>query len=210
MAISLARHRQPLAWRADELGVVAGELQPEGGGLGVDAVAAADARRQLVLQRPPLQRRQHQVDVLEQQVGGARQLHRQRGVEHVGRGHALVQEARLRPHDLRHVGQEGDDVVLHLALDLVDARRVRTGVRPFSQMAAAARLGDHAQLGHGVGGVRLDLEPDAVARLRRPDVGHLGAGVAGDHGAQHRSAKRLRPPLARAASAAYPLARSSS
>ena len=35
-----------------------------------------------------------------------------------------MHEARLRPHDLGEMGQEGDDVVLGLALDLVDARDV--------------------------------------------------------------------------------------
>src|SRR5207302_693072 len=42
------RHGQPLPG-ADELGVVAGELQAEGGGLGVDAVAAPDCGRVAVL-----------------------------------------------------------------------------------------------------------------------------------------------------------------
>jgi hypothetical protein len=39
-----------------------------------------------------------------------------------------VDEARLRPHDLAQVGQEGDDVVLDLALDLLDARDVERRV----------------------------------------------------------------------------------
>ena len=136
-----AGHRQPLAG-ADELGVVAGQLQAEGGGLGVDGVAAADRRRQLVLERPALQRRQHQLHVLQQQVGGARQLHGQRRVVDVRRGHALVQEARLGPDDLGDVGQEGDDVVLGLALDLVDAVDVADGVAALlPDRAAAASLG---------------------------------------------------------------------
>ena len=55
---------------ARELGVEAGELQAEGGRLGVDAVRAADAGRALCSQRPPLQRREQRVEVGEQQVGG--------------------------------------------------------------------------------------------------------------------------------------------
>ena len=69
------------------------------------------------------------VDVREQQVGGAHELHGEAGVEHVRRGHALVDEARVRADELGEVGEEGDDVVLHLALDLVDARRRRTSPR---------------------------------------------------------------------------------
>src|ERR1700759_1960566 len=40
---------------ADELGIGLGELQPERGGFGVDAVSAADRRGRLVLERAPLQ-----------------------------------------------------------------------------------------------------------------------------------------------------------
>ena len=40
---------------------------------------------------------------------------------------------------------------------------------------------DHAELGHGIGGMRLDLEPDAVARLGIPDRYHLWPAVARDH-----------------------------
>ena len=120
-------------------------------------------------------------EVGEQQVGGARELHVEAGVEHVGRGHALVHEARLRPDDLGKVRQEGDDVVLHLALDRVDARHVEDGVAAALPDLGRGLLRHEAELGHGVEGVRLDLEPDAEARLRRPDVGHFRAAVARDH-----------------------------
>ena len=63
-----------------------------------------------------------------QEVGGARELHVEAGVEHVRGGHALVHEARLGADDLGQMGEEGDDVVLDLALDLVDARDVERGV----------------------------------------------------------------------------------
>ena len=101
----------------------------------MDAVAAADGRRHLVLEGAALQRREQRVDVGEEEVGGARELHGEAGVEHVRGGHALVHEARLRPDDLGEVGQEGDDVVLGLALDRVDARDVerrRRGPSPRS------------------------------------------------------------------------------
>ena len=35
--------------------------------------------------------------------------------------------------------------------------------------------------GHRVGGMRLDLEPDAVFRFRRPDRRHGLSGVTGNH-----------------------------
>jgi hypothetical protein len=135
-----ARRDQPLAGAA-EFGVVAGELQAEGGRLGMDAVAAADGRRHLVFEARASSAPPAAVDIGDQQVGGAGQLHGQAGVEHVGRGHALVHEARLGPDDLGQMGQEGDDVVLGLALDLVDPVDVEGGVLALFPDFLAASLG---------------------------------------------------------------------
>ena len=88
----------------------------------MDAVAAADAERVLVLEGAALQDGEQRIEVGEQDVGGLLQLHREAGVEHVARGHALMDEARLGPDMLGEVGEEGDHVVRGLALDLVDAR----------------------------------------------------------------------------------------
>ncbi len=165
-----------------ELGVVAGQLDPEGGGFGVDAVAAAHGRRQPVFQGAPLQRGQHQIDILDQEIGGLRQLHAEAGVEHVRRGHALVQEARLRTDDLGHVGEEGDDVVLGDPLDLVDPVGVPEHVLALFPDGLGGQLGNGPERGHGVGGMGLDLEHDAEFGLGRPDGGGFGAGITGDHG----------------------------
>ena len=136
-----ARRLQPLC-RAGELGVVAGELEAEARGLGVDPVAAADAERALVLQRAALQRGRHGIDAAGQQGAGAIELHREAGVEHVRRGKPLVDEARLRPHVVREVGEEGDHVVAGLALDRVDFLGVdeRVGVRAHGMRERVRRL----------------------------------------------------------------------
>ena len=42
-------------------------------------------------------------------------------------------------------------------------------------------FGNDSELGHGIGGMRLDLEPDAIAGLRLPDRGHFRPSVARDH-----------------------------
>ena len=171
------RRDQPLAV-ARELGVEAGELEAEGHGLGVDAVAAPDAGRHLVLERAALEHGEQGVDIGEQDVGGLGELDGEAGVEHVGRRHALVDEARLRPDVLGEAGQEGDDVVLGLALDLVDAGDVEGALLAHDP---GGLLRDHAELGLGLAGERLDLEPDAELVLGLPDGGHLGTGIAGDH-----------------------------
>ena len=123
---SRAAIRRSLAREKLRIGI--GELEPEGRGLGMDAVRAADGRRQLVLEGAALQRSQEPVDICDQQIGGPHQLHAEAGVEHVRRGHALVHEARLGPDDLGEMGEKRDDVVLDLALDLVDARDVEAGI----------------------------------------------------------------------------------
>ncbi len=91
-----------------------------------------------------------------------------------------MHEARFRPDDLGQVREEGDDVVLDLRFDLVDAGDVERGGLALFPDFLCSVLGDDAEFGHGVGGVRLDLEPDAEFGFRRPDRGHRGAGVAGD------------------------------
>ena len=147
----------------------------------MDAVRAADGRRHLVFEGTPLERGQHPVAAGDEDVGGLRELDVEAGVEHVRRRHALVHEARFGSHQFGEVGQEGDDVVLDLRLDGVDARDVENRRLAFFADDARRLLRDDAEPGHGLGGVRLDLEPDPVALLRRPDRGHFGAGIAGNH-----------------------------
>ena len=66
-----------------ELGVVAGELEAEGGRLGMDAVAAADGRCELVLKRAALERGKETVEIFEKNIRGLRELHGEAGIEHV-------------------------------------------------------------------------------------------------------------------------------
>ena len=90
----LARRDQPRAG-AGEFGVGQRELEAESGRLGMDAVRAADGRRQLVLVSAAFQRREQRVDIGDQDVARPPQLHGEAGVEHVRTRHALMDEARL-------------------------------------------------------------------------------------------------------------------
>src|SRR5438132_9552723 len=92
-----------------------------------------------------------------------------------------MHEARLRADDLAKVGEESDDVVLHLTLDLVDARDIEGGGLALGPDGLRRLFRDDPELGHGVRRMRLDLEPDPEARLRLPDCGHFRSGVARDH-----------------------------
>ena len=153
----------------------------------MDAVRAADRRRHLVLVSAALQRGEQRVDVGDQDVARPLQLHGEAGVEHVRARHALMDEARIRADELGEMGEEGDHVVLGDALDLVDALDVELRLAALLPDRLRRLLRDDAEFGQRVAGVGLDLEPDAEARLGRPDRGHLGAGIAGDH----RSGSRL-------------------
>ena len=121
----------------------------------MDAVAAADGRGQLVLERAALEHFEQRVEVGDQQVGRLLQLHREAGVEHVRAGHALVQPAPLGPELLAGPGEEGDDVMLGDRLDRVDRGHVdlaqhvgvigradgaasSAGIIPISPIASAA------------------------------------------------------------------------
>ena len=103
----------------------------------MNAVRAADRGGELVLEGAPLERGEERVDIRDQQVGRAHQLDVEAGVEHVGRGHAGMHEARLRPDDLGEVGEKRDDVVLDLRFDRVNARDVECGVlAPFARWSS--------------------------------------------------------------------------
>ena len=81
----------------------------------------------LCSKRAALERGQQGIGILDEDIGGAHKLHVEAGVEHVGRGHAGMHEARFRADDFRQMGQKGDDVVFDLGLDLVDALNVELG-----------------------------------------------------------------------------------
>ena len=120
------------------------------------------------------------VDIGDENVGGAHELHVEAGVEHVGGGHALVHEACLGADDLGEVGEKRDDVVLDFALDLVDPRDIEFGLAARLPDGLGRFLRDHAEFGHGVGRMGLDLEPDAESASAAPRCGHVGPGVARD------------------------------
>ncbi len=103
-----------------------------------------------------------------------------------------MHEARFRADDLGQMGQEGDDVVLGLALDLVDAGDVEGRVLGLGPDRLGGVLRDDAEFRQRVRRMRLDLEPDLEARLRLPDRGHFGTGIAGDHRRAPKHGSRVR------------------
>ncbi len=161
-----------------ERGVVPGELQAEGRRLGMNAVAAAQTESVLVLLGPCAQRLAQSIEALRYKVARLAELHGQAGIQDVGGRHALMHEPRGRADMFGKVGQKGDHVMACLFFDFVDAFDLEGAMTP-DRFGGLFR--DDAKLGLRIGGMRLDLEPDAKAVLRLPDARHLGAAVAGDH-----------------------------
>ncbi len=94
--------------------------------------------------------------------------------------------ARRLADPLAEPGEEGDHVMTRLALDRLDPlerRGAELGDAGRALLADLARrfLGDGAELGHRLGGERLDFKPDGKAPFRRPDGRHLGSGIARHH-----------------------------
>jgi hypothetical protein len=166
---------------AAEFGIGQREFQPESYRLGMNRMRAADRWRHLMLVGAPLQRRQQGVDIGDENIARALQLHGEAGVEHIGRGHALMDETRFGADEFGQMGEEGDDVMLGDALDFVDARDIEGDMPGLFPDRFGGLLRDHADLGQSVAGMGFDFEPDAKARLRRPDRNHFGAGIAWDH-----------------------------
>ena len=184
VAISARAVSQP-APVARELGVEAGELEAEGGGLGVHAVRAADAGRVLVLEGAAAQRGEQLVEIGEQAVGGLGQLAGEGGVEQVRGGHAEVQVARLGADHLLEVGQERDHVVARGGLDRLDPRgiddRLDPRARPRCARPPPRPLRHLAEPGHRLAAPRARPRARAAAGSPAPRWPPSRAGVASDH-----------------------------
>ena len=92
-----------------------------------------------------------------------------------------MNKAALLANMLAQMGEEGDDIVFDLGLDLIDPLDAECDVFGFPDRLDR-RLRDNAQLGKLFGGVGLDQIPDLILVLVRPDGGHLRSGITRDHG----------------------------
>ncbi len=105
------------------------------------------------------------------------------GVEHVGGGEAEVEvsgdvRGSLLDDRLRDGSDEGDNVVVRLLLDLLNALYGKVGL--FGQFLDLFRR-DLPEAGAGAADGELDLQPSAELGFLGPEGAHLGEGVAFDH-----------------------------
>ena len=106
-----------------------GQLDPERGGLGVDAVGAAGAQRVDVLAGLGRERLHQPARVGQDELADALDLQRQPGVEHVARGQAVVDPAPGGPGRRGQHVDEGGGVVVGDLLALVDRLDGEGGAR---------------------------------------------------------------------------------
>ena len=160
-------------------GIPVGDFESEGDGLGVDAVSAADHGRVFELPGAALEDFGEALQILRDDLRRLADEQGLRGVDDVVGGEAVVEPAGVRADDFGDGGGEGDDVVADFGFDLVDAFDAEVGALADG---LGGVFGDEAGFGEGFGGGDFDGQPGAEAVFVAPDAGHLGAGVARDHG----------------------------
>ena len=118
------------------------------------------------------------VDTFNQQIARRSHLHCERGVEDVGGSQTLVHPACGGANGRGDIFKKGNDIMVGPLLDLEDL-----GDGKLSLFADGLGVGSRnlAETGHRLAGEGLDLEPDFVFALVRPERAHLRLGITVDH-----------------------------
>lgn len=174
--------------RPDEFVVHQGKFQSKSGWLGMDAVAAANAGRELVLICPPLDDGQKFFHVRHQQVGTLLHLHGVTGIADIAAGQAKMEPAAGVVIDLlRHGSGEGNHVMiqgfLQFALSLHQPGRIQLPGRTASLELREILAGNNAFLDQRLAGEELDIEPETELVFFRPNRPHFRARIARNHAA---------------------------
>ena len=166
---------QPLAVTV-QLVQPAGEHKPEAQRLGMDAVGPAGHQRPAFLDRTAPDHGGNPIEVVEQDVGGADQLQRQRRIEDVGGSQAPVQVTGVVSHRLGQRVQESHHIMPNPLLQPGDV----IGIDSRLPEALDRRFGDLSDLGPTLGHDEFDPQPQFVALLWGEDLAHLRVSVSGD------------------------------
>ena len=82
--------------------------------------------------------------------------------------------------DFGQMGQKSDDVMFRDGFDFIDPGNIEFNILCLPN-GFGVFFWDHAQFGHGVTGMGLDLVPNAEFGFWGPDGDHIGSGVSRDH-----------------------------
>ena len=146
----------------------------------MNTVRASHHRRVFEFPRAPLQRLRQPLQVLRNQ---RRRLHDQQGlrrVDYIIRSQTVVEPARMRADDFRHRRSEGNDVMAHLGLDLINSLHIE--VRPLTDRFGRV-LGHQARFRQRLGSGDFNRQPGAKPVLIAPDAAHVRAGITRNQGA---------------------------
>ena len=143
----------------------------------MNAVRAAHHGRVLEFQSTPLQNFREPLQISKDERGSLFDLQRLCSINHVIRGEAVMQPARLRPHFLGDGCGEGDDIVPYLGFDLVNA--LNAEVCFFANSASGLRRHE-AGFGKSFGGRDFHRQPHTKLVFVAPDAPHFRAGISRD------------------------------
>jgi len=152
----------------------AGELEPKGGRLGVDAVGPPDHNRPTMGERQVLDLGQQLVDVADENLGGLAHLECQGGIDDVRRGQSKVHVASFIAKLLGDRAEKRGHVVLGLSFDLPHSLEVVPGGADRRHGAGRDSSDEVPSLADG----QLDGEPGLESMLDRPHTRHVGQTIA--------------------------------
>ena len=162
------------------------QLESKRGGLGLDAVAAANARRELVLLRAFRDGDTGGLDIRDQQIRALHHLNGVTGVAHVAAGEAEMKPAAGLVIDFfRHRRGEADDIMVQRLFQFPLPGHQAGKIR---QPRLATRLDllkiggrDHPLFHQGFAGQKFNLQPDAQFVFVRPNGPHFRARITLNH-----------------------------
>src|SRR5258705_5943506 len=170
---------------AAKLVIHQGEAPAESGRLGMNAMAAANHRRELMFPGLAGDNLPQSPDVFDEDVRRFQHLHGEGRVHDVAAGQAEVEPAAGRCADVfGDVGSEGDNVVIEGAFEFLASVHVESG--PGLHLREVF-FGHQALSAERLAGKQFDLQPDFELALVAPDFPHRGARVTLNHSGKVRT-----------------------
>jgi|GEM_PF-6293330 len=142
------------------------QFEPKGRGLGMDTMGTPGHERGRMLEGPRLDRLSEAPHALDEKIPCIPQGNGGRGVDDIGRGHAVMNMPACRSCVFSHVFDEGNHVVLSYGFD--DSNAVRIERRPLFDLGEV--VDGHFPTAHpGLHGQHLDFEPPGKLRALGED-----------------------------------------
>src|SRR4051812_29955499 len=135
-------------------------------------------------------------EVLQDQLSRLRELHAERRIDDIARGHSKMEITRVWAGRLSNIGQKSNDIMLCLSLDLVNSLHVESG---FLADFIRGSRGNDAKFLLLRSSKEFYFKPNFVAVLICPNSAHFSACVARDHAKLVKKSAKARLTLSSAA-----------